>query len=104
MTDLSPKPMSANSLDVVRRLAAGERMASPVGATPQDWLIAAYRHILALRHEAEMAASKAEFETVTICGSMRFFDDMLIAAQQLSMDGWMVLAPFVRFVGEGQTT
>lgn len=42
--------------------------------------------------------------TTTICGSMRYFDDMLKAAQTLSLDGYIVLMPFVTFVGEAQSS
>jgi hypothetical protein len=34
--------------------------------------------------------------TVTICGSMRFYHQMLTVAEELTLDGIMVLMPFVR--------
>lgn len=46
----------------------------------------------------------SEFPVVTICGSMRFRDEMLLAAQKLSIQGYIVLAPFVTFVGEEQSS
>ena len=33
--------------------------------------------------------------TVTICGSMRLFESMLALARQLTIDGYLVLMPFV---------
>lgn len=39
-----------------------------------------------------------EFATVTLCGSMRFARDMMrVVAVKFSLDGWVVLAPFVNF-------
>jgi hypothetical protein len=35
------------------------------------------------------------FKTVTICGSMRYFDKMIEVAGKLTSQGWIVLAPFV---------
>lgn len=34
--------------------------------------------------------------TVTICGSMRFYHQMLTVAEELTLDGFIVLTPFVR--------
>lgn len=34
--------------------------------------------------------------TVVICGSMRFYNEMLIVAEELTLDGEIVLMPFVR--------
>jgi hypothetical protein len=42
------------------------------------------------------------FKTVTICGSMRFKDEMLRQADRLSRDGHIVLFPFVTFTAEEQ--
>lgn len=36
-----------------------------------------------------------EFEVVTVCGSMRYWEKMLILAQELTGDGYIVLMPFV---------
>jgi hypothetical protein len=33
---------------------------------------------------------------VTICGSMRFYQQMLTVAEELTLDGFIVLMPFVR--------
>lgn len=42
------------------------------------------------------------FPTVTLCGSMRFWDVMLEQAQAFSRQGWIVLAPFVAFTPDEQ--
>lgn len=39
------------------------------------------------------------FPVVTICGSMRFYDQMLEAAQQMTTGGMIVLMPFVTYNG-----
>jgi len=44
------------------------------------------------------------FTVTTICGSMRYFDRMITAAQSLSRDGWIVLMPFVRIPQSEQIT
>ena len=36
------------------------------------------------------------WKVATICGSMRFYPQMLVAAERLTLEGWMVLMPFVR--------
>lgn len=36
----------------------------------------------------------AAYPVVTICGSMRFFPAMVVAAQQLTHEGFIVLMPF----------
>lgn len=36
----------------------------------------------------------------TICGSMRFYDQMLVVAERLTLEGWLVLMPFVRKGGQ----
>lgn len=36
-----------------------------------------------------------EYETVTICGSMEMYPEMLLAAQELTLQGAIVLLPFV---------
>ena len=36
------------------------------------------------------------WKTVTICGSMRFYEQMLHVAERLTLEGWIVLMPFVR--------
>lgn len=36
------------------------------------------------------------WKTVTVCGSMRFFDQMLHVAERWTLEGWIVLMPFVR--------
>jgi hypothetical protein len=43
-----------------------------------------------------------EYPVATICGSMKFYDDMLTTAQDLTSHGWIVLMPFVK-KGEGST-
>lgn len=41
------------------------------------------------------------FEIVTICGSMRHYEQMLVLAQELTGDGYIVLMPFVAdYVGD----
>jgi hypothetical protein len=41
-----------------------------------------------------------EFRVITICGSMRYYDEMLIAAQTNTRLGYIVLMPFVAdFIG-----
>jgi|ERR1039458_7740630 hypothetical protein len=37
----------------------------------------------------------AEYPVTTICGSMRFYDEMLKVAAILTADGYIVLMPFV---------
>jgi len=39
--------------------------------------------------------SATQFPVVAICGSMRYFDDMLILAKTLTGQGFIVLMPFV---------
>jgi hypothetical protein len=39
----------------------------------------------------------SEFPVITICGSMRFYSFMLSAARELSLQGWIVLMPYVIF-------
>ena len=48
----------------------------------------------------EMATE--QFPSITICGSMRFHGKMILAAHHLSAAGYIVLAPYVTFVGEEQ--
>jgi Domain of unknown function (DUF4406) len=36
-----------------------------------------------------------EFKVVTICGSMRYFQEMLVSASTLTAMGYIVLMPFV---------
>lgn len=36
-----------------------------------------------------------QFPITTICGSMRYYDQMLKLAAQLTGDGWIVLMPYV---------
>jgi hypothetical protein len=36
------------------------------------------------------------WKVATICGSMRFYEHMLVVAERLTLEGWMVLMPFVR--------
>jgi hypothetical protein len=43
-----------------------------------------------------------QYPIATICGSMKFYDDMLATAQDLTGQGWIVLMPFVK-KGEGST-
>ena len=38
-----------------------------------------------------------QYQTTTICGSMRFFPHMLDAANKLSRERYVVIMPFVRF-------
>lgn len=44
------------------------------------------------------------YTVTTICGSMRFYDRMLKAAEELSKSGHIVLMPFVTFKPEDQTS
>lgn len=47
----------------------------------------------------------ATYPVVTICGSMRFYDEMLEAARLMSLRGNIVLMPFVYFrTPEGQSS
>lgn len=43
-----------------------------------------------------------EFESITICGSMRFHEFMMEEAQDQSLRGFIVLMPFVVFKGDEQ--
>lgn len=45
--------------------------------------------------KAEAGEGPAEFAAVTICGSMRYYQVMLKAAEEASRQGWMVYMPFV---------
>lgn len=45
---------------------------------------------------------RRKFKVVVVCGSMRFYDQMIAAAQELSLMGYVVLMPFVRFSGDAQ--
>jgi hypothetical protein len=42
-----------------------------------------------------------EFPVITICGSMRYYDQMIGAAQALTANGWIVLCPFVADYANG---
>lgn len=44
------------------------------------------------------------FPITTICGSMRFYSQMIETAQELSRAGYIVLMPFVTFKPEEQAT
>lgn len=43
-----------------------------------------------------------EFSTVTICGSMRFYDRMIRVAERLTADGEVVIMPFVTVAAADQ--
>jgi hypothetical protein len=43
-----------------------------------------------------------EFKTATICGSMRFYDQMLKVAERLTAAGHVVLMPFVTIAADQQ--
>lgn len=47
-------------------------------------------------------AEDESYEVVTICGSMRFYPEMLIAASKLTLEGAIVLLPLV--VKDGEMT
>lgn len=38
-----------------------------------------------------------QFPIACVCGSMRYYDDMLIAARHLSLSGYIVVFPFMVF-------
>lgn len=40
-----------------------------------------------------------QFPVVTICGSMRFYPEMLDVAKRLTSEGWIVLMPFETYNG-----
>ena len=42
------------------------------------------------------------YQIVTICGSMRYYDEMIVAAQEMSKRGFIVLTPFVAFKPDEQ--
>ena len=42
------------------------------------------------------------FDIVTICGSMRYFEEMIVLAQELTANGYIVLMPFVAKYANGQ--
>lgn len=42
--------------------------------------------------------SSIQFPITTICGSMRYFDQMLDLANDLTAKGWIVLMPFVAII------
>lgn len=44
------------------------------------------------------------FPIVTVCGSMRFFKYMIIAASELTREGYIVLMPFSVFANEEQSS
>jgi len=46
------------------------------------------------RDSEEMEAMQ-RFPVVTICGSIRYFTEMIGIAQRWTADGWIVLMPFV---------
>ena len=46
--------------------------------------------------------TQEQFPSITICGSMRFHGKMITAAHHISMAGFIVLAPYVTFVGGEQ--
>ena len=39
--------------------------------------------------------ARVKRKIVTICGSMRYFPEMLVEAKRLTAEGWIVLMPFV---------
>lgn len=41
--------------------------------------------------------SAVDFPVMTICGSMRYYNQMLQAAQEYTANGWIVLMPFVSY-------
>lgn len=41
-------------------------------------------------------ATVDSYKTITVCGSMRFYDTMLTVAEWLTMEKYVVLMPFVR--------
>lgn len=43
-----------------------------------------------------------KYPVITICGSMRYYDDMLKAAETLTAHGYVVLMPFVADYADGQ--
>jgi hypothetical protein len=45
---------------------------------------------------------ETQYPIVTICGSMRYYEEMLNVAQTLTGNGYIVLMPFVK-KGEGST-
>lgn len=49
-----------------------------------------------------MPQARSVFPVVTLCGSMRFYPEILAVAQTLTDQGWIVLAPFVQ-KGQGST-
>ena len=65
---------------VFPNLTTGSEIASPIGEllsiTPSD--------------------CTEHWPIVTICGSMRFYHQMLTVAEELTLDGFIVLMPFVR--------
>lgn len=45
-----------------------------------------------------------DFPVITVCGSMRYYDQMIGAAQALTANGWIVLMPFIAdYVGGKET-
>lgn len=42
-----------------------------------------------------MNSMKENFRVATICGSLRYYREMLKTAEMLTSDGWIVLMPFV---------
>lgn len=53
-----------------------------------------YTHHSTDCHEHHAIVSDAQAEVVTLCGSMRFFGQMLTVAAELTAQGIIVLAPF----------
>lgn len=43
-----------------------------------------------------------KFPVITICGSMRYFDQMMEAANEYTKLGWIVLMPFVAYIKPGE--
>src|SRR5258708_1039974 len=46
--------------------------------------------------------SPTQFPIATICGSMRFMDEMLHIANQYTADGYIILMPFVAYIKPGE--
>jgi hypothetical protein len=46
--------------------------------------------------------SETQYPIITVCGSMRYFDKMMVAANAYTQAGWIVLMPFVSYIKPGE--
>jgi hypothetical protein len=66
-----------------------------------EWDLQAEYYLRGLIGETQNA--EREFKTITICGSMRYYRLMILAAESYTADGYIVLMPFVAIQRERQS-